>query len=80
MRDQGYLESLHRPNVCLTFDRITRIEPDGVVMETGIHFFFDPEVELVSLLTRREDPPRCFNMRYRLRDCMLQFFPSDYRH
>ena len=40
VRDQGYLESLHRPNVRLTTDRITRIEPDGVVMETGIHFFW----------------------------------------
>jgi len=35
VRDQGYLESLGRPNVRLTFDNITRIEPDGILMETG---------------------------------------------
>ncbi|KAF8261601.1 FAD/NAD-P-binding domain-containing protein [Lactarius quietus] len=35
VRDQGYLESLSRPNVRLTFDNITRIEPDGILMETG---------------------------------------------
>ncbi|KAI0297687.1 FAD/NAD-P-binding domain-containing protein [Russula brevipes] len=35
IRDQGYLESLNRPNVHLTFDRISRVEPDGVVTETG---------------------------------------------
>ena len=36
VRDQGYLQSLNRPNVRLTFDHITRVEPDGVVTETGI--------------------------------------------
>ncbi|KAI0288967.1 hypothetical protein BC826DRAFT_1092860 [Russula brevipes] len=35
VRDQGYLQSLNRPNVRLTFDRISRVEPDGVVTETG---------------------------------------------
>jgi len=62
--------------VRLTLDHITRVEPDGVVMETGILLFFDPEVELVSSLTRREDPPRCFNMRYRLHNCIFTFFFS----
>ncbi|KAN0133455.1 FAD/NAD-P-binding domain containing protein [Lactarius tabidus] len=34
VRDQGYLASLSRPNVRLTFDNITHVEPDGVVTET----------------------------------------------
>jgi len=34
VRDQGYLKSLGRPNVRLTFDHITHVEPDGVVTET----------------------------------------------
>jgi len=34
VRDQGYLESLSRPNVRLTFDHIRYVEPDGVVTET----------------------------------------------
>jgi len=43
--DQGYLQSLNRLNVRLTSDHIARVEPDGVVTETGIHLFLDPEVE-----------------------------------
>ena len=35
--DQGYLQSLGRPNVRLTFDNITRVEPHGVVTETGVY-------------------------------------------
>ena len=36
MRDQGYLESLNRSNVRLTFDHIASVEPDGVISETGM--------------------------------------------
>ena len=36
VRDQGYLQSLSRPNVRLTFDRITHVERDGVMTETGL--------------------------------------------
>jgi hypothetical protein len=36
LRDLGYLESLKRSNVRLTFDHIAHVEPDGVVTETGI--------------------------------------------
>ncbi|KAH8984127.1 FAD/NAD-P-binding domain-containing protein [Lactarius akahatsu] len=35
VRDQGYLESLSRPNVRLTFDHIKHVESDGIVTETG---------------------------------------------
>ncbi|KAF8495884.1 FAD/NAD-P-binding domain-containing protein [Russula emetica] len=35
VRDQGYLQSLNRPNVRLTFDHIARVEPDGVVTTIG---------------------------------------------
>ncbi len=35
--DQGYLESLGRPNVRLTFDHIKHVEADGVVTETGLY-------------------------------------------
>ncbi|KAI9439244.1 FAD/NAD-P-binding domain-containing protein [Lactarius indigo] len=35
VRDQGYLDSLSRPNVHLTFDHIKHVESDGVVTETG---------------------------------------------
>jgi len=35
VRDRGYLESLNRPNVRLTFDHIASVEPDGVIMATG---------------------------------------------
>jgi hypothetical protein len=45
VRDQGYLQSLNRPNVHLTFDHITRVEPDGVVTETGIDLFLNTEVD-----------------------------------
>ncbi|KAH9032545.1 FAD/NAD-P-binding domain-containing protein [Lactarius hengduanensis] len=34
VRDQGYLESLSRPNVRLTFDHIKHVESDGIVTET----------------------------------------------
>jgi hypothetical protein len=44
VRDQGYLQSLNRSNVYLTFDHIARLEPDGVVTETGIHLFLNPKV------------------------------------
>ena len=33
--DPGYLESLHRPNVTLSFDGIKNIVPQGVQLETG---------------------------------------------
>jgi hypothetical protein len=46
VRDQGYLQSLNRPNVRLTFDHIARVEPDGVVTATGIHLDFSLEVVL----------------------------------
>jgi cation diffusion facilitator CzcD-associated flavoprotein CzcO len=39
VRDQGYLQSLNRPNVRLTFDHIARVEPDGVITVTGIRPF-----------------------------------------
>ncbi|KAH8984126.1 FAD/NAD-P-binding domain-containing protein [Lactarius akahatsu] len=35
VRDQGYLPALNRPNVELTFERISHIEPDGIVTEAG---------------------------------------------
>ncbi|KAI9439246.1 FAD/NAD-P-binding domain-containing protein [Lactarius indigo] len=35
VRDQGYLRSLSRPNVRLTFDNVALVESDGVVTETG---------------------------------------------
>ncbi|KAI0300612.1 FAD/NAD-P-binding domain-containing protein [Multifurca ochricompacta] len=35
VRDLSYLQSLNRSNVRLTFDHIARVEPDGVVTETG---------------------------------------------
>ncbi|KAI0260380.1 FAD/NAD-binding domain-containing protein [Gloeopeniophorella convolvens] len=35
VRDQGYLEALHRENVRLTFDHIDHVEPDGAVLVTG---------------------------------------------
>ena len=50
MRDQGYLQSLNRPNVRLTFDHIARVEPDGVVTTTGIRFYFGPESGLTGLV------------------------------
>ena len=40
VRDDGYLQSLNLPNVRLTFDHIARVEPDGVVLTTGIHLDF----------------------------------------
>ena len=43
--DQGYLQSLNRSNVRLTFDHIARVEPDGVVTTTGIHV--DSSLEVV---------------------------------
>lgn len=46
IRDQGYLQSLNRPNVRLTFDHIARVEPDGVVTTTGIHLGFSLEAAL----------------------------------
>ena len=33
--DPGYLESLHRPNLTLTYDRIERVVPEGVQLKTG---------------------------------------------
>ena len=33
--DPGYLESLHRPNVTLSYDAIKDIVPEGVRLETG---------------------------------------------
>jgi len=33
--DPGYLESLHRPNVALSYDAIKNIVPQGVRLETG---------------------------------------------
>jgi hypothetical protein len=39
VRDQGYLQSLNRPNVRLTFDHIARVEPNGVITVTGIRPF-----------------------------------------
>ncbi|KAI0000784.1 FAD/NAD-P-binding domain-containing protein [Russula compacta] len=41
VRDQGYLQSLNRPNVRLTFNPITRVEQDGVVTETGEKILLD---------------------------------------
>jgi cation diffusion facilitator CzcD-associated flavoprotein CzcO len=33
--DPDYLDSLHRPNVTLTFDEIERIVPEGVQLKNG---------------------------------------------
>jgi cation diffusion facilitator CzcD-associated flavoprotein CzcO len=33
--DPGYLDSLHRPNVTLSYDAIKNIVPEGVRLETG---------------------------------------------
>jgi len=33
--DPGYLDSLHRPNVTLTYDGIERVVPEGVQLKTG---------------------------------------------
>jgi hypothetical protein len=33
--DPGYLESLHRPNVTLSYDGIKNVVPEGVRLETG---------------------------------------------
>lgn len=40
MRDQGYLASLNRPNVQLTFEHIAHVEPDGIVTEAGTYVFY----------------------------------------
>lgn len=37
MRDQGYLASLNRPNVQLTFEHIAHVEPDCIVTEAGAY-------------------------------------------
>jgi hypothetical protein len=50
VRDQGYLQSLNRPNVRLTFDQIERVEPDGVVTETGIHYILVLRPRLTGLV------------------------------
>ena len=49
MVDQGYLKSLSRPNVRLTFDNITRVEPDGVVTETGVYIFLTGQQPYLGL-------------------------------
>ena len=46
VRDNGYLQSLNRPNVRLTFDHIARVEPDGVVTTAGIQLHFCLEAVL----------------------------------
>ncbi|KAH9989290.1 FAD/NAD-P-binding domain-containing protein [Russula vinacea] len=33
--DERYLKSLNRSNVCLSFDHIVQVEPDGVITATG---------------------------------------------
>lgn len=50
VRDQGYLQSLNRPNVRLTFDQIERVEPDGVVTETGIYYILVLRPRLTGLV------------------------------
>lgn len=40
MRDQGYLASLNRPNVQLTFEHIAHVESDGIVTESGTRVFY----------------------------------------
>ncbi|KAF8273965.1 FAD/NAD-P-binding domain-containing protein [Lactarius quietus] len=41
VRDQGYLASLNRPNVQLTYEHIAHVEPDGIVTEAGEKFPVD---------------------------------------
>lgn len=50
IRDEGYLQSLNRPNVRLTFDHIARVEKDGVITTTGIHYDFSLEPFLIKLV------------------------------
>ena len=50
--DQGYLQSLNRPNVRLTFDHIVRVESDGVVTTTGIHLDLDFTLTVVPNVAR----------------------------
>ena len=49
VRDNGYLQSLNRPNVRLTFDHTARVEPDGVVTTTGIQLHFCLEAVLIGV-------------------------------
>ena len=37
VRDQGYLASLNRQNVQLTFERIAHVESDGIVTEADTY-------------------------------------------
>lgn len=50
IRDEGYLQSLNRSNVRLTFDHIVRVEPDGVITTTGIRYDSSIETVLTELV------------------------------
>jgi hypothetical protein len=77
VRDQGYLQSLNRPNVRLTFDHIARVEPDGVITVTGIRPFLILGLSITSLIVdhhRRKGPPRYLNIWDRLHNRMYKFW------
>ena len=58
VRDQGYLQSLSRPNVRLTFDNITYVEPAGIITETGLYVSFTGRQSLTYFaFSRRKDMP-----------------------
>ena len=69
VRNQGYLQSLSRPNVRLTFDRITHVEPDGVITETSLYVSLTGRQCLTYLtFTRGKGRPRHNHIRYRFCD------------
>ncbi|KAF8266688.1 hypothetical protein EI94DRAFT_1584413, partial [Lactarius quietus] len=53
VRDQGYLASLNRPNVQLTYEHIARVEPDGLVTKAGTFFPVDVIIYGTGFVTVR---------------------------
>lgn len=58
MRDQGYLASLNRPNVQLTFEHIARVEPDGIVTEAGTYVLYSRVGSVTILIVSRREGSR----------------------
>lgn len=70
--DPGYLESLHRPNVTLSYDGIKNVVPQGVRLETGEIVQLDVLILGTGFsLVRHSRPHRRFPVMLTFNSCHL---------
>ncbi|KAI0311991.1 FAD/NAD-P-binding domain-containing protein [Amylostereum chailletii] len=72
-RDNGYLASLHRPNMHMNWDGIQYFTEDGIVTNAGDHLPFDAVIYATGFVTDRFP----INVRGRLGSTLLEYYDQN---